>query len=129
MFVVIKLKIMKKVKRLPMVVWVAVLVLFGTGAVCAQEKKFATVQIQTSAVCGMCKERLEGGLAFEKGVKDVSLNDSTKVLTIKYLPKSTTPDLLRKRVTKLGYDADDLPADKEAYNKLPACCKKDVPKH
>lgn len=30
---------------------------------------------------------------------------------------------------KLGYDADLIPANLTAYNKLPACCKKDAPKH
>jgi periplasmic mercuric ion binding protein len=101
----------------------------GIGAVFAQDKKIATVEIQTSAVCGMCKDRLERGLAFEKGVKDVALNDSTKILTVKYLIRSTNPDVLRRKVSKLGYDADDVSADKAAYDKLPACCKKGVPLH
>lgn len=100
-----------------------------TGTVFSQDKKVETIKIKTSAVCGMCKDRLEGGLAFEKGIKDVVLDVETKELTIKYNTKSTTPDEIRKKVSKLGYDADDVPADKKAYEKLPACCKKDVPRH
>jgi hypothetical protein len=31
---------------------------------------------------------------------------------------------LRKAVSDVGYDADDMSADPEAYKDLPACCKK-----
>jgi copper chaperone CopZ len=77
----------------------------------------------------MCKDRIENGMAFEKGVKDVNLDVETKIATIKYNTKSTSPDELRKKISKLGYDADEIPCDKVAYDKLPACCKKDAPKH
>jgi len=100
-----------------------------TGTAFSQEKKIDTIKIKTSAVCGMCKERIENGLAYEKGVKDVSLDVETKIVTIRYNTKSTNPDNLRKKISKLGYDADDIPCDKAAYDKLPACCKKDAPKH
>jgi len=95
----------------------------------AQDKKMETIKIKTSAVCGMCKTRIENGLAYEKGVKDVVLDVETKIATIKYNTKTTNPDELRKKISKLGYDADGVPCDTVAYNKLPACCKKDAPKH
>ena len=94
-----------------------------------QGKKIETIQIKTSAMCQQCKDRIEGGLVYEKGVKDVSLDIESKIVTIKYNTKSTNPDELRKKISKLGYDADDVPCDKAAYDKLPACCKKDAPKH
>ncbi len=117
------------IKQLTSLILTALFLLSISTIAFAQEKKTDTIKIKTSAVCGMCKDRLEGGLAFEKGVKDVSLDDETKILTIKYNTKSTSPDELRKKISKLGYDADDVAADKAAYEKLPACCKKDVPKH
>jgi periplasmic mercuric ion binding protein len=95
----------------------------------SQSKKTETIAIKTSAQCNMCKDRLESGLAYEKGVKDVVLDVETKILTVKYNPKTTTPEELRKKISKIGYDADDVPADAKAYEKLPACCKKDAPKH
>ena len=88
-----------------------------------------TIEIQTSAVCGMCKERLEHDLAFEKGVKFVELDDETKILTIKYKKGKNTKENLKKAVTKVGYDADEMPAELKAYNSLPDCCKKDVAPH
>ena len=103
-------------------------VLFGTQSF-AQSKKIETIKIKTSAMCTQCKDRIEQGMAFEKGVKDVVLDVESKVVTIKYNTKTTTPDELRKKISRLGYDADEVPANKEAYEKLPACCKKDAPKH
>ena len=84
----------------------------------------STVVIKTSAQCESCQKRIEEGLAFEKGVKSVKLDPDTKAVTIVYDPKKTTPEKLRVAITKLGYDADDMPAEEKAYKKLPDCCKK-----
>lgn len=92
----------------------------------AQERssRFETVEIQTSAICGMCKERIEGDLAFERGVRKVELYDDTKIVTIEFRTSRTDADKLRKAISKLGYDADDVVADQEAHDRLPACCQK-----
>jgi mercuric ion binding protein len=82
-----------------------------------------TVGIKTSAVCEMCKDRLEKDLTFEKGVKSVNLDLETKVLNIAYIDGKTNPELLRKRVTLVGYHADNLKRDPKAYEKLDPCCK------
>lgn len=104
---------------------------FGVIQINAQDKnvKIDTVSIQTSAVCDMCKERLEHDMAFEKGVKSVELDSETKVLTIVYKNNKTTVEKLRIAVTEIGYDADEMPADQKAHDRLPACCQKDVEPH
>jgi copper chaperone CopZ len=93
------------------------------------EPKVKEIKIQTSAICGMCEERIESNMAFEKGVKSVELDDKTKIVTIEYRTAKTDPDKLREAISKLGYDADDVEADPKAYEKLPACCKKGVEPH
>lgn len=111
----------------------ALLLLLFTAALAntgfSQTKKSDTVMIKSSAVCGMCKDRIEGCFAFEKGVKSAILDLDTKEVTIVYNPSKTSPAVLRKTLSKLGYDADTVAADPVAYGKLPACCKKDAPKH
>ncbi len=105
----------------------ALLIGMAASAQDAEQKKDKSVnkiEIQTSAQCEMCKERLEKDLAYEKGVKFVELDLETKVLTVKYKADKTDADKLRKAVSKIGYDADDVEADPEAYAKLPACCQK-----
>ena len=87
------------------------------------------IKIKTSAVCGMCKDKIEQGLAYEKGIKDVSLDVETKIATVKYNPAKITPDEIRKAISKLGYDADTVMADKKAYDKLSPCCKKENATH
>ena len=87
-------------------------------------KKTEKVEIQTSAQCSMCKDRLEKDLAFEKGVKSVSLDLETKIISIEYQTDKTDPDKLKEAISKIGYDADDVTADIKAYDKLPDCCKK-----
>ncbi|TGD82658.1 heavy-metal-associated domain-containing protein [Hymenobacter wooponensis] len=82
------------------------------------------VQFKTSAVCDMCKARLEKSMAYEKGVQAANLDVPSKVLTVTYRPEKTTPAALRTAVQRTGYDADELSADARAYDKLPDCCKK-----
>jgi len=88
------------------------------------KKGEAEIKIQTSAQCEDCKERIEKNMTFEKGVKAVELNLEDKVLTVTYKTNKTTPEKLRKAVSDIGYDADDVAADPKAYSKLPACCQK-----
>ena len=88
-----------------------------------------TIKFKTSAVCDMCKARLEKSLTSEKGVQSAILDVPSKVLTVSYRPAKTTPAALRAAVQKTGYDADDLTAEAKAYNRLPECCKKSNPTH
>ncbi|MAZ94349.1 MAG: hypothetical protein CMF58_07990 [Lentimicrobiaceae bacterium] len=94
-----------------------------------KEKQLITVEIQTSAVCGMCKEKLEHDLAFEKGVKYVNLDNETKIITIKFKEGKNTKEKIKIAITKVGYDADDIVANQKAHDNLPKCCQKGTPNH
>ncbi len=96
-----------------------------TVCVSAQKKPNGQeLKIQTSAQCDQCKERIEKALAYEKGVKSSDLDLETKILTVWYSEKKTTPDKIRKAVADVGYDADQVAANPKAYAELPGCCKK-----
>ena len=97
-----------------------------TPAAAAATAKKGTEQVQfkTSAVCDMCKARIEKSLAYEKGVQAAHLDVESKMLTVTYNPAKTTPGALRTAVQKTGYDADGATADARAYDRLPDCCKK-----
>ncbi|HBF87292.1 MAG TPA: MerP protein [Bacteroidales bacterium] len=114
-------------KRIKIIV---VLVSIFIGIKVSAQKNLAEVSIQTSAQCGMCKDRIEKNMVFEKGVVDALLYMDTKIVVIKYKTNKTNIDNLRNGIAKLGYDADNIPADPKAYEKLPPCCKKpDDPNH
>ena len=102
---------------------------FAVSKIQEIEKKVDTVEIKTSAICGMCKERLEHDMTFEKGVKSVELDLDTKILTISYKTNKTSKEELKKAVTKIGYDADEMVANQKAHDRLPPCCQKGTEPH
>ena len=93
-------------------------------AATAKTSGTATAKFKTSAVCDMCKTRLEKSMAYEKGVQSANLDVPSQVLTVTYRQDKVSEAALRTAVQKTGYDADDAPADSRAYNRLPDCCKK-----
>jgi copper chaperone CopZ len=99
------------------------MVLLAAGLYAA-DGKFDTIMIKTSSQCDECKETIEEALAFEKGVKTSDLDVETRILTVTYKKSKTSPEKIRKAISKVGYDADDVAADPKAYSKLDACCKK-----
>lgn len=116
---------MKKITVLFAVIMMTILIGAGNQSMAQDTKKSSDeVKIKTSAVCGMCKDRIENDLSSEKGVKSVSVGTDTKIATVSYNPEKTDPAKIRIAISKIGYDADDVKADPEAYAKLPGCCKK-----
>jgi periplasmic mercuric ion binding protein len=87
------------------------------------------VKIKTSAVCGMCKRKIEKNLAYEKGIEDVNLDIPSKILTVKFNSKKTSITEIKKIIANTGYDADEVVSEPAAYEKLSSCCKKDLAVH
>jgi copper chaperone CopZ len=87
------------------------------------------VKVKTSAICDMCKERLEKNVGLSKGVKEATLDLDTKVMTVTYNAKKTDAEAIKAVITKTGYDADGQEADQKAHDKLPKCCRKTATPH
>lgn len=104
------------------ILFVAVITLLATPEIKAQS---AEIVIQTTAQCKECKENIEKALINQKGVKFAELDIKTKQAKVVYNPKKITPEKLREVISKTGYDADDVPADSAAVQKLSPCCTKD----
>lgn len=100
------------------------LILSSSVSFSQEVKKVEKIEIKTSSQCDECKERIEKAMAYEKGVKKSNLDVETAILTVEYSPKKTSPEKIRKAVSDVGYDADDVLADPKAYDNLPTCCKK-----
>ena len=90
----------------------------------AKMPKTATVVIHTSANCGQCKTTIETALGKVKGIKSTKLDVASHDATVQYAPKKIDAAAIRKAITLAGYDADELPANQEAHDNLPACCRK-----
>ena len=99
------------------------LVLFGIQEIKAQNKVVIDT-IATSTVCGTCKSILDEGLKFEKGVIRVTVLVEEQKIILKYRSDKTNRATLKAAISRLGYRADDVPADPKGFEALPACCKK-----
>jgi periplasmic mercuric ion binding protein len=109
--------------------FIAALFLSSTTLQAQEKSKTETVVVKSSVVCAMCEQKVKKDLAFEKGVTDIQVNLKEKLITVEYRPNRTNEEKIKKAITKIGYDADELMADEKAYDKLPACCKRDVEPH
>ena len=96
----------------------------------AQQTKNEKVIIKTNIYCDHCKEcptcgkGLQSGLLKIKGVKMYELNEKAMTMTVYYNGQKTNPTDIRKAISEMGYDADEVKAVPEAYEKLDGCCKK-----
>lgn len=110
---------------------IAFMLLAFSNTVSAQEKKtIQTATIKTAIYCDHCKACETCGPKFnqtllkEKGVQMVVLDDKSMTIKVTYNSKKTDLATIKKAISKLGYDADDVKADPVAYDGLDGCCKK-----
>lgn len=103
----------------------AVLFFLLTGFAIAKDKEPVrrTVFIQTNAQCEDCKERVEGVLNFKSGIIYSDMNLDTKIVEVKYNSKKISLEEIKKIISEIGYDADDVKAVESAQKELPGCCQ------
>lgn len=90
----------------------------------AQQKVMQTLRFKTSVECAICEHSIESYLKREPGVTYVHVDYHTKEATVRYYTDQMYPSLILTDVANLGYDADTVQADPDAYRRLPDCCKK-----
>lgn len=100
--------------------------LVGLGyAATAQTKPLMTAKISTpNALCQACKDRIEGYLKRYDGVTFVNVNFRKGETQVKYLTDRINIEEIKTAIANCGYDADDVPANPDSYNRLPKTCKK-----
>ncbi len=91
----------------------------------AQTKPVLMATIKTpNAVCVSCKERIETYLKRYDGVLEINVNYRKGETRVKYVTDRTDIEQIKTAIANCGYDADDVPAVEDAYNRLPKSCKK-----
>lgn len=103
-----------------------VVLLSFAGVAFAQAKKpIQTVTIKTPTVqCESCKKRIETFLAREDGVEKSTVDYKRKTTKVTFYTARTNVENIKTAIANAGYDADDVTANEESYEKLPKCCKK-----
>lgn len=79
--------------------------------------------LKSSIVCGMCKDTIEEGLAYQKGVKSAFVDVEENTITVYYKPKKISEKEVKEAINELGYVAGDMKPTKAQYDKLHGCCK------
>src|SRR5688572_20383741 len=114
-----KLPIMKKLLILSIVTLV-----FAVSAH-SQTKPVLTAVIKTpNALCEICKTRIETYLKRHDGLLEATVNYRKSETKVKYLTDRINIEEIKTAIANAGYDADDVPANEESYNRLPKTCKK-----
>ncbi len=93
------------------IITAALLFLFSSVSLSGQEKnkkELATVRFVTSIDCDHCVSTIMKNIPFEKGVKDVKCDLSTKEVTIQYQKDKNKPEQLKRSIEKLGYTAKEI---------------------
>lgn len=91
----------------------------------AQTKPVVTVTIKTpNALCESCKTRITDYLKRYDGVLDVQVYFRRGETRVKYITDRTDIEQIKTAISNCGYDADDVAANSDAYNRLPKSCKK-----
>jgi periplasmic mercuric ion binding protein len=94
-------------------------------AIQAQTKPVLTATIKTpNALCQQCKERIESYLKRYDGVLETNVNFRKGETRVKYVTDRTDIEQIKTAIANCGYDADDVPAAEDAYDRLPKTCKK-----
>jgi copper chaperone CopZ len=104
----------------------AILVLGGFGTIFGQTRKaVVTETIKTPTVqCESCKKRIESDLSRVDGVQKVVVDFKRKTTKVTYVTERVNIEYLKTAIVNLGYDAEEMVANPDAYGRLPRCCKK-----
>lgn len=73
--------------------------------------------------CNMCKKTIEKDLKKLDGVNEVNVVVKEKVAKVTFDKSKTDVNSIEGVIVAAGYQANDKPANKEAYDKLDDCCK------
>ena len=69
----------------------------------AKKAATKTVAFNVSMHCKNCVKKINDNVAFEKGVKDLSVSLDSKTVTVTYDPARTDVAKLKAALEKLGY--------------------------
>jgi len=103
--------------------------LFFISITASAQKSVQKAVIKTAISCDHCKMcescggLLEQKLLHHKGIQMITLDVKAMTITVVYNSKKTNLAAIKTAISKLGYDADEIKADAEGYQKLDSCCK------
>jgi copper chaperone CopZ len=84
-----------------------------------QKAVIATPGVQDEA----CKTRIDNRLLREYGVSTVKADYKKHTVTVQWYTDRTNIENIKTALANMGYDADDVTAEPDAYKRLPKTCQ------
>ena len=86
--------------------------------------ELSDVSVSTPTIqCGMCQKNIEFGLTKIKGISSSKVDLGAKVTKVKYYKDVVNLSQIENAISNIGYQANNILANTEKYELLPACCK------
>ncbi len=97
---------MKKI--VPFILLILLCSVAGSQTSYAKEKvknEVIVFSLTPPPTCQNCINKIKNNLRFEKGVKEINVDLTTKSVSLTYSPETTNPENLVKALKKIGYTA------------------------
>lgn len=90
----------------------------------SQTKPVQKALIKTPTVqCEACKTRIENRLVHEYGVSSVKADYRKHTVAVVYYTDRINLETIKAALANMGYNADDVAAEPDAYKRLPKTCQ------
>ena len=76
-----------------------------------------------TAQCNMCVANIENAIIGIDGILKYKVELETNRVKVKYNTNRLSLQSIEQLISKAGYQANNLSADVDAYNKLAMCCR------
>ena len=109
----------------------AFIVGFCFTTLAAEKKNEKTITFTVNMDCHSCVKKIEGNIAYEKGVKDLKVDMKTQTITVTFREDKNTTENLQKAIEKLnievkGIEESNTSAKTQAGEKCEkSCCEKE----
>ncbi len=102
-----------------------IMLLFIALSTQAQDKKSknAKYSFEVNGNCDLCKKRIEKAAYSVPGVKSAYWSVETHQINLILNEDKSSLAEVKKAISKVGHDTDEIKATQEDYDKLHSCCQ------
>lgn len=97
-----------------------------TPTTTVEGKELSVANFGVRGNCGMCKATIEKAVKGLEGVASADWDVKKKSIKVSYDENKVKENEMHKVIAAAGYDTEQATGSKEAYTKLPKCCKFDA---
>lgn len=92
----------------------AVIAILNTGVAHAAKKQYAKAVFHVEIHCDACEKKIQENIAFEKGLKDLTIDRQTETVTITWDPQKTDTATLKLAFEKIKKPVSKIDIQQQA---------------